>query len=284
MSLSRRQFLALSGTGVVWVACGKPQPSAKNNLSLIRATIELAVGDRRLAVALFVGERPVTPSGAKFMLSPPGRPGVLVKPSIQPIQKGLGGSVRPDAHVDGLYVVRHDFDKPGRWVLRAEFNGGKAIDTVEVLPQSASPGVGQKAIASQTPTVDDSRGVDPICTRDPMCTMHEMTIAQAISSGRPSLIAFATPRFCESRTCGPAIDVIEEARATVGDAVNFVHVEIYTDTTTAKITAAVDEWKLPGEPWVVFAKADGTVAERWSGAVGRGELADALPKLASGTL
>ena len=35
----------------------------------------------------------------------------------------------------------------------------------------------------ETPTTDDARGVDPICTNSPACSLHDVTVAEAL--GRP---------------------------------------------------------------------------------------------------
>ncbi|HVE91895.1 MAG TPA: hypothetical protein VNE62_06315, partial [Actinomycetota bacterium] len=65
--------------------------------------------------------------------------------------------------------------------------------------------------------------------------------------------------------------------------VHFVHVEVYNGA-PPNHAPAVQEWKLPGEPWIVFVGADGLVKARWSGAMGQSELEKALPKLVDGSL
>ena len=44
-------------------------------------------------------------------------------------------------------------------------------------------GVTMPAIA--TPTADDALGVDPICTNDPVCSLHDITVGDALDAGGP---------------------------------------------------------------------------------------------------
>lgn len=248
---------------------------------------QIAVRDRRLAVALTRGGVPVALPGAKATLVPrsdaPNAAGprsdlISVDPREVTISFGQGGEAgSPD--VKKIYVIDHLFEDPGIWTVRFSTKDGTASTPFNVVPSSESPMVGDDAIASESATRSDPRGVDPICTRNPPCTQHEMTIAEAVRSGRPSVITFVTPAFCESRTCGPALDIIEEAKLSSGDGVNFVHIEIYTNASDRKSTKPVVEWKLPGEPWIAFVDADGKVRARWSGALGAEEFPEALDAL-----
>lgn len=294
--INRRRFLSLSAAGVAFAACGGPKkppssPAAtaasKENLSVIPATVEVAVGDDRIAFALFNGTAPFAPAGTTVLVTPPEGNAVTVTPSVEKIAFGVGGDAASKAEVRELFVFRTPFDKAGFWSMEATFTdkGRKrsATTTFAVLDDSKSPMVGEKALASDTPTDDNHRGVEPICTRTPVCSMHSMTVAQAISSGKPSVIAFATPRFCQSRTCGPVIDIIESKRSVAPD-VNFVHVEVYTNETAKELTEAMKQWEVPGEPWVVFVDAAGIVKARWSGAVGLNEFEQGLANLQAGKL
>jgi hypothetical protein len=293
--IPRRRFFAIAAGAAAWVACSRedldpavPTPDPER-LSLAPATIEIAVGDRRFAFGIYDGRRPFAPEGAKITLSPPDSDPVTVEPRMIAIDLGVGGN-DPSSEAQRLLVVDHPFDTPGFWSAEAVFERDgrerSVTSTFSVLPDSTMPMVGEPALRTQSPTTSNPRGVDPICTRDPVCSMHDMTVAEAVTSGRPSVISFATPRFCASRTCGPAVDVVEAGKRSVGDEVAFVHVEIYSslDATPANITEAVREWQLPGEPWVFLVAADGNVRARWSGAVGPEEFTEALQALRAGTL
>ena len=63
---------------------------------------------------------------------------------------------------------------------------------------------------------------------------------------------FATPKYCESRTCGPTVETVDAVRRDlVTSPVRWIHVEIYEDNDPAKGTNEwVKQWNLPSEPWV----------------------------------
>jgi len=294
--ITRRGFFGLAAGAAAFAACSRSGPGATPtatplNHSLVLATVEIAVGDERVAFAVFDGQRPIVPGDVRFMLTPPAGEPVEVEPRRVEIERGLGGEEAGGDSYE-LLVVNNEFQTPGHWFAEARFQHGGRERTVssvlEVKGDSTTPRVGEPALRTESPTTSDPRGVDPICTRKPVCSMHDMTIAQAVGSGKPSVLAFATPRFCASQTCGPAVDIIESGKQLVGDAASFVHIEIYPSLDIqpgrSPTTEAVREWGLPGEPWVVFVDAQGVVRARWSGAVGEDEFHDGVQALVAGTL
>jgi hypothetical protein len=92
------------------------------------------------------------------------------------------------------------------------------------------------------------------------------------------VLVFATPRFCESRTCGPVVDVVDAARRRfAGQSVRFIHVEIYQDNNPAKgQNRWVKEWELPSEPWTFLVGADGQIKAKFEGSVSLSELSAAI--------
>jgi hypothetical protein len=89
-------------------------------------------------------------------------------------------------------------------------------------------------------------------------------------------VVFATPKFCESRTCGPVVDVVDAVRRRV-PGVGFIHVEIYEENNPALgVNRWVQEWKLPTEPWVFLVGRDGRIKAKFEGAVSEQELEAAV--------
>lgn len=108
--------------------------------------------------------------------------------------------------------------------------------------------------------------------------MYSMTVADAVMSGRPSVVVFATPARCVSNMCGPALDVAKAARMRHPEA-NFVHVEIYDrpqDPSNDTAVPAVAEWRLPTEPWVFVVDRQGRVAAKFESIVTESELDTAI--------
>ena len=289
--IDRRHFLALGVGAAAW-ACGKaaPKKTAKSGKYSIVVTGQpgLAVGDTRQAFAVFDEDQiPIKATGVEARLLGPDGKQIAVHAKKTSIERGPGGEGHQhaeDTQVADVWVMRHRFDKPGVWQVGVLFNEGKAnAAAFQIFDKAPFPIVGDKALASESPTTDDHRGVDPICTRDPVCSMHDITIAGALDKGKPSVLVFATPAFCTSRTCGPVVDIVEDAKTRYGKDVSFVHIEEWKDNkqapTKGELAPTFAEWKLDTEPWIYFVGADGVVKDRWLGACGRAELAAAVKAL-----
>jgi hypothetical protein len=112
--------------------------------------------------------------------------------------------------------------------------------------------------------------------------MHDITIADAIASGRPSVIAFATPAFCRSRTCAPVMDtVMDPLFDRYGERAQFLHIEPYAleDLRAGFIQtpeAVTREWGIQSEPWIFVVGSDGRVAAKFEGISGIAEVEAAL--------
>ena len=107
----------------------------------------------------------------------------------------------------GVYVARPILDSAGRLAGRGARPGpeGAVHDPGEPTPRSPScPGRPRRATAS--PTTTDTLGVDPICTRDPMCPLHTQSLSTVIGAGKPVAALFATPARCQSPYCAPVLD------------------------------------------------------------------------------
>ena len=95
-------------------------------------------------------------------------------------------------------------------------------------------------------------------------------------------MSFATPQFCQSRTCGPAVDVVSRRPQAHGrDRVQFIHVEIYKDNDPAKgVNQWVSQWRLPTEPFTYVVDRTGVIRAKLEGAFSAAEL-QAAAKLSS---
>jgi hypothetical protein len=189
----------------------------------------------------------------------------------------------PDA-AKSLYVAKIDFPKPGRYeviglvrlddrIVAARPAGGP----VTVAKDGAVPDVGEPAPVVHTETEAEAQGdITKIDTRQPPSTMHEVDFADVVGE-KPVVLLFATAALCQSRVCGPVIDVAEQVKAQRGDAVEFVHQEIFRDNDLGKgFRPQVAAWELPTEPWAFAIDRDGRVAARIEGAFSAKELNAAI--------
>lgn len=190
-----------------------------------------------------------------------------------------GGAVPP---VGSIYVAHVDLPKPGTyWLLAVPAGSSKAIGVLAnvVVPakRAGAPWVGDRAIASQTPTLATVGGklavVSTATHPDPR--LYRLSIAQAMAKHVPFVVTFATPRFCTSRTCGPVVDVVDAvARKLATTPVRFIHVEIYNGNDPAKgFNRWVEkEWHLPTEPFTFVVDRQGIIRAKLEGAFSAAEL------------
>src|SRR5262249_41383925 len=138
-----------------------------------------------------------------------------------------------------VYSTQLDFPEEGEWLVAAilkedgELKGTLLRDAV-VGEFKRIPEVGQKAPQIHTPTAQDVGGeLSKITTRIPPDTQNKVDYAEALGR-EPIALLFASPKFCQSRACGPVVDVAEQAKHEFGDKAAFIHMEIYNDNDPAK--------------------------------------------------
>jgi hypothetical protein len=202
-----------------------------------------------------------------------------------------GEKHRHEAGTTGAYVAYPQFDAPGRWQVEiAAARDGRELAPVRTEFEVSETGiglqVGDKVPPSRQPTVDNVDDISEIDSSDPPRTaMHSMTIAEAIASGRPTVVAFATPAFCVSRVCGPVMDVVVDPLfEKYHDRVNFVHVEPYKLKEAREgiglfLSETMQEWGLKTEPWIFVIDKEGRIAGKFEGIIDVGEVEQALTGL-----
>lgn len=188
-----------------------------------------------------------------------------------------------DADATEIFVVELELAEPGKYWLLAEPVGGRriqALGNVVVAERAKAPGVGDRAPASETPTLESTGGhLAALTTADPPNReLLRHSIADSLADRVPFVVAFATPRYCTSRTCGPVVDVVEAVRRrTAGRGIRFIHVEIYEGNDPGRgFNRWVREWNLPTEPFVFVVGGDGVIRERFEGTVSVRELEAAV--------
>ncbi len=246
-------------------------------------------GDERFGFGLFdVGGAQITDARVAIYASP----GVTDK-AIGPFPARIESlatepefvaqtTLADDAKV--VYVADVPFDEPGEWRLVAvveQPDGLVATNlqaSVIVDDYKRIPGEGEPAPEVHTPTLAEVGGdVEAIDTRVPPSTMHGDDLAEALGK-KPVVLLFATPALCQSRVCGPVVDVAEQVKAEYGDEVAFIHQEIYVDNIPGpeNLRPQVKAYGLFTEPWLFVIDGQGEVATRIEGAFSVSELESAL--------
>jgi hypothetical protein len=181
-----------------------------------------------------------------------------------------------------VYAAQVPFEKPGDYaVMAVTLVNGKPVAapgqlTVTTTAKDPVPEVGQDAPKAQTDTVASAGGdVEAIDTRRPTSDMHA-DFAKEVGK-KPVALLFATPQLCQSRVCGPVVDVGLQLRAKYGDKVEFIHQEVYTDNDPNKgLRKPLQEFGLPTEPWLFVVDTNGKITARLEGSFGLGAFEQAL--------
>ena len=118
--------------------------------------------------------------------------------------------------------------------------------------------------------------VASIDTRLPPSSMHDADFADVLGK-KPVVLLFATPQLCQSRVCGPVVDVAEQVKASSRDDVEFIHMEVFRDNRIDKgIRPQMAAFNLQSEPWLFVFDRSGKVASRIEGAFSERELEQAI--------
>ncbi len=182
-----------------------------------------------------------------------------------------------------VYSTSVDFDSNGEWRVAALIDeGGKLtgslLSSAIVGGSPRVPTVGERAPAIHTQTAADVGGdLAKLTTRIPPDTQNQVDYADALGR-EPIVLLFATPQFCQSRVCGPVVDVAEQVKQIDGDRAAFIHNEIYKDNDPSleEKRPQVEAFHLPTEPWLFVIDRDGRIAAEIEGAFGVEELTRAL--------
>jgi len=203
----------------------------------------------------------------------------------EPAFRAATTSNDPDS-ATAVYVTDVNFPSNGEWRIAAMIKDGSEL-TATLLPSaivgqfSGVPRVGQRPPRIHTPTPASVGGdLSKITTRVPPEAMNKEDFYDALGK-KPIVLIFATPQFCQSRVCGPVVDVAAQVQEKYGDKVEFIHMEIYNDNDPSKgVRPQVRAFSLPSEPWVFVIDSNGDVQTVIEGAFGVNELERAVEGVA----
>lgn len=241
-------------------------------------------------VALYYAKVPQPKSGAKSKSGNRGQAAkaekqALDEPAVGPFPVAIESlatkpafrarttSADPDA-ASVVYSTDLSFPGEGEWRLAAILKEGgelkgSLLPSVRVGEFKKVPLPGEKAPLIHTPTAQDVQGdLSKITTRIPPDSQNKVDYADALGK-EPIVLLFATPQFCQSRVCGPVVDVAEQAKHEFGDKATFIHMEIYNDNDPGKgVRPQVRAFHLPTEPWLFTIDRRGVVRDAVEGAFG----------------
>jgi hypothetical protein len=283
LSLAALAFLALvAGCGSQRRTLDRLWHGSGQAVVLIPGTSEYASGNVRVSFLVVANDgRPINRPTADVWVARGRDAEPFARTTARLERIGVPGGADA-ADVQSLYVAHVRLPRPGGYWLLARPVGGDVriggIRDLQVKAHTATPALGAKAIPSRTPTLGDAP-IRLLTTRvPPDRALLRYSVAGSLAAHVPFVLVFATPRFCQSRTCGPVVDIAAAARRRfAGSGIRFIHVEIYTDNNPAKgENRWVREWHLPSEPWTFLVGRDGRVKAKFEGAVSLRELGSAI--------
>jgi hypothetical protein len=141
--------------------------------------------------------------------------------------------------------------------------------------------VGQMAPRVHTQTLTDVGGnAKAIDTRVPPALDMLKDDLYDVLGKKPVVLVFATPQLCQSRVCGPVVDVAEQVKSETKADVSFIHNEVYVDNNPNKgLRPQLSAYGLQTEPWIFVIDRTGKVVQRFEGAVSVDELKAAVAKV-----
>jgi hypothetical protein len=184
-----------------------------------------------------------------------------------------------------VYVTELEFPSDGEWRIAALIREGDET-TGTVLPSAivgeftTIPREGEKAPLIHTPTPEDVGGdLSRVTTRVPPDTQNQVDFADVLGR-QPVVLLFATPQFCQSRVCGPVVDVAEQVKETSGDGAAFIHMEIFNDNDPNQdVRPQVRAYRLPSEPWLFVIDREGIIRTALEGPFGSDQLTRAVEEV-----
>ncbi len=278
-------------TGCTSPATVTPTPTVPSNvvslsLRTVLASSDLSVGSNRVVFALIDSNNaPVRAGSATLALAHEQDGRVVQKGELE-----AGWRSWP-AGPGGVFTAQIEFDKAGLWLAQVSPADGAAEGqlarmVMRVSEESSTPALGSPAPASLNRTASSVALEELTSDVEPDPELYSMTIAEALQAGKPLVVAFATPAFCTSATCGPQVDVVKELKESYREQANFIHVEVFdnpyemrSDVTKGVVSPTFEEWGLPSEPWVFVIDAQSRVSAKFDGFASYEELEQALQRV-----
>jgi hypothetical protein len=249
---------------------------------MLNSSADLSVGTSRLVLTLWDGETRLSDAQALdvslYRLNEAGEASEQIWEGAATAYDMAGAQywvAYPDFPAAEIYGVR-------AIVTNAEGQRVENVAVVQVQEDAQAPTVGEEVPLSETRTLDDAP-IEELTSAPPYVErFYELSVAEAVQSGKPSVIVFATPGHCTSSLCAPVMDSVQTVSDEVGDSINVVHVEVWRDFAAQVAEPAFREWNLPSEPSVFVLDEEGKVAARLDSLIGVDELRQAVQEVTGG--
>lgn len=188
------------------------------------------------------------------------------------------------------YAVRTTLPETGIFDVELRINNTVTSAPVQAFDRSEISVLlpGDPFPSMDTPTFDDHRGVDPLCTEfgEP-CPFHETTVAEILARRSPMAVLVATPAFCVTAYCGPVLTTLREAHPGASH-IEMVHLEPYANprevggdlsSDRLRLAPSLGALGLDFEPALFLVNSAGVLVDRIDNVFDLSELEPALAAL-----
>lgn len=216
-----------SGSATATVSAAPSRSGGTGDIYPVMIASELIVGENRILFSFQdAGGAPIAKPDRTVEISFTGPKGEEVRADKAQFIWSIENEV-------GVFVTHATFPSAGNWM--ASFTTaapGSPTQTIpfsfEVKTKASAIQKGQQAPSVDTPTLADVGGdVSKISTdTSPDKAFYETSVADALAADKPFVLVFATPKFCQTKTCGPTLDKVKSVAAKHPD-ITFINVEPY---------------------------------------------------------
>ena len=252
--------------------------SGPSALSVALGSNDFGVGNPRVPFVLFIGSQTVANAQSVALVA-------FDLSSGTPVPGWSGNAVAYNDYDVPYWVVYPSLPHAGYWglgavVTLADGTKSQAQFTLQAAATPSAPNIGDTPPASQNRTLSSEPDLSKL-TSDTMPEpgLYQLTVAQALASGKPTVVTFATPAYCTSHLCAPVVNSVKTVYHLLKDQVNFIHIEVYKSFNPLVYADEMDQWHLQSEPWTFVIGADGKVTGRFGGPLSPRELQQALQPL-----
>jgi hypothetical protein len=251
-------------------------PESHDGYRAILATTDLSVGNNRVSFVLTSPQGFV--STKKLLL--------VVSSEIGSMEgdKYLPDFVEWNFAERGSYVDFINFRSSGKHnaqITFEHFDKRRHVELVfDVSKSSLSPQISQEVPQSRSRTLTDVGNVNDLSTGSLVHpNLYLISIDEATSNMKPSIVTFTSPAFCLSEVCGPQVEVLNQLSSSFSEKVDFIHIDIYSEPSqaqsnieSAEYSNVFLEWGLQSPQWTFLIDCKGEVFNKYQGFVTAGEI------------
>ena len=188
----------------------------------------------------------------------------------------------------GAWVLYTEFDSSGPWTIDVTIqlpDGRSAVARASVTVEGRTllPRAGMKPPTVDTPKTDGDDFSAFTTDPNPLEHLYRLSIADAMETGRPFIVLFASAEHCENEMCRVMMSEYRALWTAYRDRVEFIHIESRNIEQPSLLSPTASAWGIPSEPWLFMFDGRGFMQYRVEGGAERTELSLLVDRLLQGS-